>query len=96
MQGGVSKRHDIFCVSFAMHASLTNLEILATRVNQARFSLAPTHLSILSAGDSSYVFSKSEGLPARACRYELSFSRPPRLNGCVKSILAKLHCLSPL
>ena len=38
-----------------------NLEILVTRVNQAR-----THPSILSAGDSSYVFSKSEGLPRRA------------------------------
>ena len=43
-----------------------NLEILVTRVNQARFSLAPSHPSILSAGDSSYVFSKSEGLPRRA------------------------------
>ena len=61
MQGGVGEGHDIFCVSFAMHASLTNLEILVTRVNQAR-----THPSILSAGDSSYVFSKSEGLPRRA------------------------------
>ena len=91
-QGGVSEGHDIFCVSFAMRASLTNLEILVTRVNQAR-----THPSILSAGDSSYVFFEIRRFAqTRACRYELSFSRPPKLNGCMKSILAKLHRLSPL
>ena len=64
--------HDIFCVSFVMHASL-NLEILVTRVNQA--CLEPWTHKCCHFAIQAWFFSKLKGFPRRRDayrRFELS------------------------